>query len=397
MKKIVILVILMSFIFSGCWDTRELNELGLVMAVGVDKAKEGEGYEISVQVAKPKEGSSGQGGAGETVWIGTAKGDTLFDAIRNVAKFSSRRIMWAHNNVIIIGEGLAEEGITPVIDFFSHNVELRMKTWVAISRGAAREYVATKTGIEDIPAISIARLYLYNELPAKSVRSDMLKLFRDYKSDTIEPVISTLNKLPRGTDGSTTPQIELSGAAVFKYDKLVGWLSPEEARGIAWLRGEAKNAIISVTYGSTEKEKVAVELRNIKIKKESYIKDGKPSFKFTLKATGSINEQDASTNISMEDLKSQVEVLASKKIEDQIKNSMEKLQKDFNSDVIGLGRILHVQHKNEWNSGLKEKWAELYSESNIEVNADVNINMSSLFQIPIKNEKIKGESNESKD
>lgn len=42
---------IMTMILTGCWNRRELNELAVVLAVGIDSA-DGQ-YEVSVQVAEP--------------------------------------------------------------------------------------------------------------------------------------------------------------------------------------------------------------------------------------------------------------------------------------------------------------------------------------------------------
>ena len=84
---------------------RELDDLGLVMVVGIDKIKETNNFRITAQIAKPSGAGQAKGDSGgdEPVWTGSAEGNSIFEAIRNLAKFSSRRIMWAHNNVVIIG------------------------------------------------------------------------------------------------------------------------------------------------------------------------------------------------------------------------------------------------------------------------------------------------------
>lgn len=152
----LLLITLNPFIFSGCWDLREINEIGLVTAVGIDKGTGPNRYAVTVQIANPTaEGSSGGGGGGgggskaqSGMWIGTEEGGSLFDAVRKLSSISSRRIMWAHNNVVIIGEALAEEGIIPTIDYFTHNPELRMKSAVTIAHGKAKDYITAKVGME---------------------------------------------------------------------------------------------------------------------------------------------------------------------------------------------------------------------------------------------------------
>ncbi len=144
MKKIrtvfLLLIILISpGLLNGCYDLREINELGFVTAVGIDKADSPNRFIVTVQIANPSSGSDDKGSMKNEVWIGTAEGKSIFDAVRKLTGISSKRIMWAHNNVVIIGESLAREGIIPVIDYFTHNLELRMKVGLVVSEGDAKE------------------------------------------------------------------------------------------------------------------------------------------------------------------------------------------------------------------------------------------------------------------
>ncbi|WP_438825873.1 Ger(x)C family spore germination C-terminal domain-containing protein [Neobacillus drentensis] len=38
----------------------------------------------------------------------------------------------------------------------------------------------------------------------------------------------------------------MNGAAVFKKDKLIGWMDETETRGILWLRNEIEGGVISI-------------------------------------------------------------------------------------------------------------------------------------------------------
>ncbi|MCF6093301.1 Ger(x)C family spore germination protein [Microaerobacter geothermalis] len=391
-------VFVMIFSLSGCWDSRELNDLALVMAVGIDKVKNTDDFRVTVQIAKPSGGGQpGKGGsaaADEPVWTASAEGNTIFEAIRNLAKFSSRRIMWAHNNIIIIGESVARDDITPVIDFFTRNVELRMRTWVAVARGEARNYVSAKTGLENIPAMSISSLFRYSELPSESVKTEVIDLFSDFLSDSIQPmvsglrmrerVISTENKQEHGGE----KQVELAGGAVFKDTKLVGWVSPEETRGLAWIRNEMNNAIITVPCGKNKKKQISIELRYAQTDLISKIDNNMPSITIKASARGDITEQDCLTHLSTEQLKEKVEQLANDEIRNEIKLGVKKVQKEFKSDILGFGRTIHIQHREKWYGGIKEKWEEIFPEIPVTVQVDIHINKMSLYQEPMKIEKV---------
>lgn len=54
---------LMIFILTGCWSRRELNEIAIALAMGVDKS--GDQFKVSAQIVNPGEVASAKGGGGE--------------------------------------------------------------------------------------------------------------------------------------------------------------------------------------------------------------------------------------------------------------------------------------------------------------------------------------------
>lgn len=394
MKRFIAVILVLNTIFlSGCWDSRELNELGLVMAVGVDKEKGGDLYTVTAQVAKPSsasgQGGKSGGGGEQPVWVGSAQGKTIFEAVRNMAKFSSRRIMWAHNNIIIIGESLAEEDITPVVDFFTMNPELRMKTWVAVAHGDAKPYVTAKTGVENIPGISMAELFRYHELPAESTATDMVRLFRDFKSESTQPLVSALNKQNEEEVAGAEKQVELEGAAVFKGTKLIGWTSPEETRGLAWIRNEMGNAIIVVQDVGEKKQNISVELSGTKVKTKAQLTGEMPSIDVEIKTKGDISEIDEPSDMTIDKLKELVKKETEREIKKEIKLGLDKVQKELKSDVLGFGRAVHIANKDEWYKRIENEWEYLYPQVAVNISVSVELNSATLYQEPIKIEKKK--------
>ena len=172
----VIIIEIQCIVSSGCWDIREINELGFVTAVGIDKAHPPNKYSVTVQIANACSASakSEQGQTQSGVWIGTAEGKSIFDAIRNLIRISSKRVMWAHNNVMIIGESLAKKSIAPVADFFTHNPETTNETPVVVAKGDAKDYISAKAGTETPSGIAFINFGDYGPLLAETVHSNML-------------------------------------------------------------------------------------------------------------------------------------------------------------------------------------------------------------------------------
>ncbi|UZM97818.1 hypothetical protein OL548_22945 [Lysinibacillus sp. MHQ-1] len=56
--KTICLLCILTLLLSGCWSKRELNELAIVVALGIDKVEDE--FEITVQIVDPSEVSMRQ-------------------------------------------------------------------------------------------------------------------------------------------------------------------------------------------------------------------------------------------------------------------------------------------------------------------------------------------------
>ncbi|NPV93489.1 MAG: Ger(x)C family spore germination protein [Firmicutes bacterium] len=396
MRRIVLLLLLMSMAVTlgGCWDRREIDELGLVTAVGIDRAESPNRYSVTVQIANISEAGANEGQTGKTAspWVGTAEGESIFDAVRNFVAISSRRLMWAHNNIVVIGESQAREGIIPVIDFFTHNPELRMTASVVVAEGDAKKYIAAKAGLETPSGMSFYLLEGYRSLSAKSLESHMLEVSAALKNEYANPLISTVRLKPAltpgkesgGKEADAAETIEMSGAAVFKRDKLVGWLSPEEARGVAWLLNQTKNTVVTVAAPEYGYKSVSVETRAAKTRIKTEVVDGMPRFTVYITGKGGIVEEDGTTDLGIDEVKKRIAFLLNKRIEEEVRLGLETVQKKYMVDVLGFAAIVHAQNDQEWESGLKDRWPEVFPQIPVSISADIDIIDSTLNQEPMK-------------
>ncbi|HEX9061142.1 MAG TPA: Ger(x)C family spore germination protein [Clostridia bacterium] len=395
-RNVLLLLIIFNLIVSsGCWDIREINELGLVTAVGIDKAEGENRYSVTVQIANPstENTSDSKASAKSTIWIGTEEGASIFDATRKLVRVSSRRIMWAHNNVVIIGESLAKEGIIPVIDYFTHNPELRMKASVVIAKGDARDYITAKAGMQQPSGVSFVSIESFRSISGESVRSQMLEVSAALRNEYGNPLISEVYKekaamqpdSQSGSDKKYSETIDLKGCAIFKKDKMLGSLSPQDTRGIAWILNQTENTVVTVFDPDHENKSVAVETKGIKSKMKSDIIDGIPRISIQISGYGNVVEEDASSSKKdVSEVKKNIEVLINKKIGEEIKNSLEIVQKKYMVDCVGFAAIVHAQNKSEWNSGLKDRWEDVFPKVPVTVSVDIDIRTSTLNQEPMK-------------
>ena len=402
MKKIIVTILISSMLIMplvGCWDMREINELGLVMAVGVDKAVAPNNFKVTVQIANPKPVISNAeqiNSISEPYWVLTAEGKTIFDAIRELTHVSSRRIMWAHNNIVIIGEELAKQSITPVVDFFSHNPELRMQTLVVVSKGNAKEYMGSKVFMENNPGTSLAGIFGLSKLLGESIESNFLKLDEEFYGEFSQPslsIISFKNSKILPEEVKTQKQIDtvqLAGVAIFKKDKMIGMIAPNESQGIAWVLNQAKSTIVSAPAPEQQNKYASVEMIKVKSKITTEVIKGMPSVAIKISGTAEIVEEDGFTNLNINEYKKKLEGYVANTIKKDVETSVNKAQKEFKSDILGFSNYIHVQHKKEWDN-LSSHWDTIYPKMPITVTAKIIIINSSLSQTVSKDAKQKGE------
>lgn len=138
----ILICIFMILSTTGCWNRRELDTLGIVMGIGIDKTKEPGKVQLTAQIVKPgeikapkKEG--GGSGSDKAYWNIKSTGDTVFSAVRGFTHESSRKLFFPHNQVMIFSRDIAEEGVQKYVDFFVRDPEIRFTVWVLVSKGTA--------------------------------------------------------------------------------------------------------------------------------------------------------------------------------------------------------------------------------------------------------------------
>jgi spore germination protein KC len=389
MKRVVFILSFL-LLLSGCVGKREINDLAIVMAVGIDKAEDGQ-VEITAQIVRPAD-SRGQTGApsgqtGDPIWAASSTGQTLFEAIRNLSTFSSRRVFWAHNYAIVISEDYAREGIQEAVDFFTRNPELRMRTWVMVTPEKASEIVSTLSGLEVIPGESINKLFRYTGISVQAPRTQMINLQAALADKSAEPVVARVQFTNRGVSNKkpgqagSIKQIELAGAGVFKGDKLVGVIQPKDMKGLLPFIDKPETGMMVLKCPEDEKQKISIELENQRFKITPKVKKGQPVFKVEYSALGSIVESPCAFSIKntpkMKELEKQVET----QLKNQVERILEVAQSETRSDFLHLGEIFHNHYPVEWRK-LEKNWEAVFPDVKVEVKTTAEMNDSSLLFKP---------------
>lgn len=377
-KTTICIFLIMSL--SGCWNRRELDTLSIVMGVGVDKTEEPGKVQVTVQMAKPGEIKSQKDSRGgvdssNAFWNIQNTGDTIFNVLRDLTNKSSRKLFYPHNQVLIFGRSIAEEGVRKHIDFFLRDPETRINVFFLVSQGKAGDILDVKSELEKIPANNIAKLVENQALATSQTLPVKLKDFAArLMSKTTAPIAPFIDILGEG-DKQT---VIISGTAVFKDDKLVGRMDKSEGRGILWVLGEVKSGIIELDGPGNEKTGLEIIRAGSKILPE--IKDNKIYMRIEIHEEGNIGEQTGTEDLSKPDAVKLLEKIKSDKIRSEIMLAVKKAQ-ELNADVFGFGDAVHKKYPKQWKE-LESKWDELFPHIVVEVEVEAKLRLMGRISKP---------------
>ena len=121
MKKILLLLLIL--LLTGCYNYRELNDLAIVSAIGIDYKDNN--FEVSIQIVNPKKQQDSSSANEPDFIIYKSKAKTLQEAFRNVVDTSPNRIYGSHLEILIISEEIAKNHMDKLFDFFAREPEAR--------------------------------------------------------------------------------------------------------------------------------------------------------------------------------------------------------------------------------------------------------------------------------
>lgn len=379
MKKGILILLILSIFLTGCWNRRELNELAITLALGIDKSEDE--YLISAQVVVPSEVSLSGGKVGSPVTLVQAKGETVYEAIRKMTKSSPRKIYPGHLRMLVLSESVAKEGIGDPLDLISRDWEFRSDFYVVIARDSTAEHILNiQTPLENIPANKMFNtLKVSEENWSATAGVTIDELIVDLRSEGKEAVLTGILFSGKHEDGSNKQSLEtiLPGVeiqyddlAAFKGDKLVGWLTEDESRGYNGIRNEVKNTV--ATISCPEEGKANIEVLRFKSKVEGKVKNGKPEVDVKVHIIANVGAIECPFDISKPESIEALEKIYEKEVEETINHSISSVQDKYETDIFGFGDAIHRSNPKEWKK-LEKQWDQHFTELEVNVKVDVKI------------------------
>ncbi|CAG7626131.1 Ger(x)C family spore germination protein [Paenibacillus allorhizosphaerae] len=364
--KLCIVLLLAVSVSTGCWDLREPNQLAFITGAAMDLTHDGQ-FEISSQIAIPAAIGGGQdnaGGAGnkKSFSVVTATGKNFMDAGQHLQSQLSRQLFYGHRQTILVGQRLAEYGVSSFIDMIIRNPQSEMRSMIYVVKGGdAKDLLSIEPIFDPFSATA-----LVNEQASLNLIPYYYRIFlSDALSQGTQPLLPAVSL-------TASKKYVYVGSAILNKDnglKLAGFLNPKESFYANWITGKQTGSIITsfIPQGNG-----TVSLRLQSLGRRIRLKKVNDRLQIDLRLTGkgTIVENNANLDPSQRKDLQIIQDELSQSTQKSIQQLVEKVQKQYKTDIFGFGEIVHRQNPEQWKT-LKQDWGETFSQLQVAVKVEL--------------------------
>lgn len=422
MKKINQLFILSTIILTtltGCYDYREMNTIAIVSATEINKI--GDEYQVSVQAINPQAPDKNTVSQAPFI-IYTGTGKTIQEAYRSITLSASRFMYSNHLDLLIINEKIAKENISYLIDYYIRNPGIRTEFYVLISKDD--NILSVTTPIDEISSASIKESiendYKYYGVSSRTTFIEFVNMNLNPNLEIVLPTIELVKDTPTedknineeknnnedinankdkdnnenndknksnnsedknnksnqeenesdGTSNKNTEKTEvkdkylLGGYAIFKNNKLIGYLNNKESINYNILTNNIKNTII--TYECSKNKYLAIEITD----SSSSIKTKNNKVSIDINLKGNINESHCDIDITKNKNIKKISHEIEEKLNKEIANDILNVRDNYHTDIYKFKDIIY-KHDYSYYQKIKNNYDEAYQ--NLDISVKTNI------------------------
>lgn len=362
----------LAILLTGCWDYREPHTRNLIMGISIDFTDDApdrtdgrRNLAVSLQtpiapLLEPEETGSNVDPQFFTI---TGVGRTLTDAIYNTHTRLSRELFLGHVLVILIAEDVARSTqFADILDEMLRNPAFDKMLTVMVAQGAAaRDVLATTPPQETLPSLFINRFISKKDGHDRTRVTHLWDVWRLMNTPGAEISVGGIS-----VGGN---ELDISGTAVFKDARMVGWLGPFETRGAEFVRGDVSLAVITMSEDADVGDYEVIEKLTSSRWITPHLESDHVRFVIGLQLEGSLRSRPADTRRLNAQRIERLETAAAKVVEREVRAALERLV-DLNADILELGALTRRRFPGEWQ---RMDWNDWFPRSEFDVQVKVNL------------------------
>lgn len=396
------ILLIIVFLFNGLNDSRQLNDLSIISAIGVDINEKGE-YIITSQVLNTQkaDNSSGSASGGTSVVVYETKKKSIHEALRDTIEKASKKLYIAHLELLLVSEEAAKSDILSIMDFFLRDNEGSSNFMVVIAKDdKPQEILSTLSAINPDPAKSIFQsiksTYEFEGSTTDSLVYDTLEMLLNQRCGNVLASISLdeheddTNKTEsisenENSSSESSSQSNMSGGsktsssteastnrfkvtelAYLNGTKFAGYMEKNDAIVYNLLRNELESTVLSV---GDDDNLITVEVKKSKTKLNPKFENGNYTIDINVIIDANVTEVGCTIRENITEnykkYNKDMEELITGKINDAINNYKYK----YEEDILGFECLIHKRLNKQYN---KENFKEKYLK-NIKTNVNVEV------------------------
>lgn len=379
--------LLLSFILlllTGCWSSKDIEDLGLIVGTSLDLETDSNSREaLEEQEARNSNKElitiTNQFVTSETTGSGTKEGkkqqayknvsetgDSVLPTLRNMILKNDKRAFAEHSKVIVIGEDFASAfNLKQTMDFFLRELEMRPSALLLVAKNHASTILESNEPSK-IPAFQLVEMMKGHKRTTKLIPP---MTFAKLEGKLYSEASFLLQSIV-----SENGEIKFVGAAVIegKTKKLRGFLTGKELEGITWITGKGKGGLVTSFFEETD-QPIIYEIISMKSKIMPHVDGDNISFNVKIESEGRIAENWVLSEKTFDNkFLKKAERATEKEVERLVKNVLDKIQHEYQTDVSEFGTRLRIEYPKVWEK-VKKDWDQTFSEVPIQCEVKITI------------------------
>lgn len=372
MKKVILLIFL-TFICTGCYNYKELNELGIVSAMGI--SKDGDLYNLDIQLLNVLD-SEKSGFNKSPITVISGQGETIFEAARSMNRKTSKVFFLADVDYVFLDQSVLNDGLDEIMDFLIRDTRLSLNFLVVTStENKSLDILSSISHFDTNSANNLYDAIMNSETRYGGINSlHVRELINNYYAKgkyTIFPnvYIKDTRKSSENDsleDSKSESYVEVKNMVFFK-DREAIELTDEETKGVNFLRNKIKNATLTIECDGGY---FTIETLESKMKLKSKLNIDQLNVKGSVGAE--IVYYGCKDNLDNADVLKSISKKAEKEVESYITKAFNKSKK-YNYDFLGLGNYIYKNNYKYFDFENKDWNKDGLNKLNLKYNIDVSL------------------------
>lgn len=376
MKRIKFLILLLPLL-SGCYNYRELNDLGITTAVSIDY-KDNNFYVIAEVINPIKQQDASSSNNSPFVNYNSSS-SSLQDAFRKVVLESPRQLYAAQLEIIVLSEEVVNNHLEEVLEYFARDPEARTEIKMIVAKTEDSTKAITLQTL--LTSLSSSNIIKSLDLQSKVLGMDypvtlneLLNMYIDPYLEVVLPSMTLYGNYEIGdekeniTTSSPKAIVKIDGSTITKDNKILGYLDLEESKILNLINGKLKETIIKMNYYDGY---IIFEPNRIKVSRELDIKNNI----IKINISGYSKTKEIQSNINLKDPK-EVEKLnkaLNMELEKKITDTFNSIREKYGTDVFGFQELYYRTNYKYFKENCTNWYEDIYPKIKLEVKANVRL------------------------